>query len=700
MADFIESYKSEYEQIIEECKKSTEEIKESRVKLENLKQNYFMASLRAEKAAQMAGIEDVEDRVLLANKNFEVMKTQMIKASGEYLEAMATEKQLWGEYEINRKQGSDYLKKLENSRFQFLRRCIKEYSLIEKKELLLLNDFVESISNNLNNFGTECNLENYKDILLCENVEKEDWISYEQWKNLMKNEGKNVLKMEENYICIETGYKPMDSSVALIKTLVYSLIPSKAKDCSDSFSSGKGSAEDSTCDSIESELFYEFSVKIMDPDHWDTFMYVLESRSYIGYIEPANMNNLASLLATITSIMMDEKMFNIEIFYKIVNFSHCFHTIDCKRVYLSKFLATQPIFKVGKYWVSIVNFAVLRKLATEKALFKRTQERLKKMGKPPQKSNKNSAASVTCSMLSHFIFYMVNLGIPTPVADSVIRECAKKHKLTNDSQSGLIIELYSIQTVPPSILTSNKSLRHNAKNRFKWGINLYLGLSFDYLQIKEIPELLLVCKHWNTILSPQYYKTCLLTYNNTQFRRLAWRSILYKPSRVPYKDLKSQLESNPKSIKDFADVIKMDIFRSFNNNTNVNSAFLEEILKVYAYYKPKVGYCQGMHYLASTLAEVLGDSEEVFWAMDELIRYHQMQQLYGQDMNQLKIFFYILDRLITLHVPEVRQVLNAENIVSNNYCVTWFITLFASQLSAKPRLLMRIWDYFVFVTFM
>lgn len=693
----MENYKSEYLQVIEECQKSSEEIKQSRGKLENLKQTYFIASLRAEKAAQMAGIEDVENRVLLANKNFEVMKSHMMKASGEYLEAMAMEKQLWGEYEINKKQGTEYLKKLEGSRFQFLRRCIKEYSLIEKKELLLLNDFVECMSNNLTNTNNEFITGSFESMLICENLEKEDWISYEQWKSLMRSEGKNVLKLEENYISSETGYKPMDSSVALIKTLVYSLIPSKVKDSSDSFSSGKGSGEDSTCDSIESELFYEVSVKIMDPAHWETFVHILESRAPISFIDPTNMNNLASLIATITSQMMDEKLFNVEIFYKIINFSRCFYTIDSKRIYLSKFLSTQPLFKVGKYWVLTVSFAVLRKLSTEKALFKRTQERLKKMGKMPQKSNKNSAASVTCSMLSHFIFDMVNLGVGTQVADFVIRECAKRQKLSNESVAGLIIELYSIQTSPPCLINSNKSLRFNAKNRCKWNIHLYLGLAFEYIPIQEASELLVVNKTWNSILSPLYYKTALLRYNNTQFRRLAWRSALFKPSRVSYKELKSQLASNPNSIKDVSEVIRMDIFRSFNSNPDIDSKFIEETLKVYAFHKPKVGYCQGMHYLASTLSEILGNSEEVFWALDELIRFHQMQQLYGQDMNQLKVFFYTLDRLVTLHVPEVRQILNAENIVSNNYCVTWFITLFSSQLVGKPKLLKRIWDYFVFV---
>ena len=684
--------------MLDSIQSTNKEIQESRIGLESLKQNYFIASLRSEKAAQMASIEDEEERVQLANKNLEVMKIQMMRSSEEYLSAMAKEKELWGEYEITKKQAKNYLKELEESRLQFLRRCVEKYTMIEKKELLLLNDFVESMSFNLNVFANEDAPISLDYLLDGEELKKENWTSYEKWKKNMKKEGKNIMKLEENFISHESGYIPLDSSLALIKTLVYSIIPTHGKCCSDSQSSSKGSVlDDSTVETLESELFYDFSVKIMESNHWETFMEVLEMRKHVGYIEPINMNNLASLIATITSIMIDEKHFNVEIFYKIIQFSHNFYTCDTKRIYLAKFLSNQAIFKKSKPWITTINFAVQRKHKIEKALFKNTQQRLKKQGKTPVKPNKNSKISVTNSILSHFNFYMANLGTPVQIVQEVLRDCAKRYKLPPESLSSLTIEAHSIQPYPPTVSPSIKSLRANSKTRSKFGMFLYLGLSIDYLSIKEARTLLLVCKTWNSVLSPHFYKLSLLNYHNLAYRRLAWRSALYKTPRVSFNSLKTQLASKPEAIKDVAEVIKMDIFRSFSASPQIDCKFIEDMLKVFAFYKPKVGYCQGMHYLASTLAQVIGYNDEAFWALDELIRLHSMQQLYGQDMTQLKVFFYILDRLVTLHVPEVRQVLNAENIVANNYSVTWFITLFASQLSGKGELLMRIWDFFIFV---
>ena len=676
----------------------SKEIKQSRVGLESLKQIYFIASLRSEKASQMISIEDDEERVQLANKNFEVMKSQMIKASEDYLSAMAKEKELWGEYEITKKQAKNFLKELEESRFRFLRRSVEKYTMIEKKELLLLNDFVESMSSNLTIFASEDSPVSLDYLIDGEELEKENWTSYEKWKKNMKNEGKNVMKLEENFVSHESGYVPLDSSLALIKTLVYSIIPTRAKGTSDSQSSSKGSVfDDSTVETLESELFYDFSLKIMDSNYWETFMDVLETRKHVEYIEPSNMNNLASLIATITSIMMDEKQFNVDIFYKIVQFSHNFYTCDTKRIYLAKFLSSQALFKTSKPWIFSINFTVLRKHSIEKILFKKTQKILKKERKVPLKANKSSKLSVTNSIFSHFNFYMANLGTPIHIVLEVLKDCGKRHKLRPENISSLIIEANSIQSSPPTLHPSIKSLRQNSKTRSKFGIFLYLGLSLNYLSIKEATNLLLVCKTWRSILSPHIYKLSLLTHHNLAYRQLAWRSALNKTSRASFESLRAQLGSKPESIREVAEVIRMDIFRSFNANPAVDSKFIEELLRVFAFYKPKVGYCQGMHYLASTLAQVIGHTEEAFWALDELIRLHSMQQLYGKDMNQLKVFFYVLDRLVTLHLPDVRQVLNAENIVSDNYCVTWFITLFAGQLSGKPGLLLRIWDFFIFV---
>ena len=669
--------------------------------MEDLKSAYFKASVKAEKSAKMVKIEDDNDRIALAYKNHEMMKSLMVKASEAYFQALAKEKELWSEYVYSTKYGIQYLKELEESRLQFLKRSLLKYFALEKAHASAMDIEVNSLQSAFDpiNPAAEANAFQESSLKFAE-VAGEDWVSYEQWKEALKNKGENPLITEENYISSEIDYKPMDATLALMKSLLYSLIPCKRKQSSDSSSTDRSTLmETPGLDSFEHTSICDCSRILLDPEQWPHFINIIDSRKYIGYIEATSMTSLTGLISTVISLMMDEKLFKIEIFWKILDFSNSFYTIDGEKQYMFKFLNSHPIFQVHSYWVKLINFSISQKLLSEKIIFEKNQKRLKKQGKKVQKPNKNSSKSTVMSILSQFNFYMINLGTPCSLASKVISECGTKADIGADRLFPLITELFSIQTTTPSTQSRHKSLRLNSKSRSKWGMHLYLGLSLTYLPIHEIPTLLTVCKSWYSILHGHFCREALLLHCNTSFRKQAWASALYRPSPKKYSEIASELKNNPKSIQELVDVIHMDVFRSYANNPRINSEYLEEILKIYAFYKPKVGYCQGMHYLAGTLTQVLGHGEVAFWAMDEIIRLHHMQDLYSQDMTKLKVFFYVLDRFITAHVPQVRTLLNAESIVSSNYSATWFITLFAGQLTSRSELLLRVWDHFILVRY-
>lgn len=675
------------------------ELEKSRISLEELKNSYFGACVRSEKAAKMLKIEDDDQRIALANKNYEAMKNIMIKASENYLTALGHEKELWSEYESSKRYGMDYLKDLEETRLQFLKRCFEKYYQLETKYHSSLSDTNLSLEKAFSQIIPSADASKFqKSLLQFTEIPRQDWVSYEQWKEMMKTKGLNPLTGEENYILSEFNYKPIDSTIALMKHLIYSIIPNRRKMSSDSSSTDRSTLmETPVSETIENESAYDFSKVLMDSEQWDNFISILESRKYIGLVESNSINTLAGLLSTVISLMMDEKLFKLELFCRIVNLSHLFYTFGPRRLYLFSFLDTHPIFQVYSYWVKTLQYSIQTKLLVENNLFKKNQQKLKKMGKKTQTANKNSKKSTIASIISQYNYYMTNLGTPPEISLKVITKCSKDLAIGSERFFPLLSELYSIQPEVTDLLTKHKSLRVNSKLRSKWGLHLYLGLSCDYLGIEEIPALLLVCKTWYTVLSGYYYKQALLSHSNVSFRKKAWGSVLYKPSNKKFIEILAELKSNPGVINELADVIHMDVFRSYASNPYVNSDSLEEILKAYAYYRPKVGYCQGMHYVAGTLTQVLGYGEMSFWGIDEIIRLHHMQDLYGQDMSKLKVFFFVLDRLIALHVPEMRKILNAESIVSSNYSAAWFITLFAGQLSGNNDTLLKIWDFFIFV---
>ena len=159
------------------------------------------------------------------------------------------------------------------------------------------------------------------------------------------------------------------------------------------------------------------------------------------------------------------------------------------------------------------------------------------------------------------------------------------------------------------------------------------------------------------------------------------------------------MKSNPGSIKSVEDVIMMDILRSYSNKQNVNSEELREVLRAYAFYQTKVGYCQGMNYIAGTLYTVFQDPVKTFWSMDELIRINSMYDLFCEDLPKLKYFFFALDRLIAFHLPAIHETFNAEVITSSAFCSPWFLTLFGALLTQDLSLLLEIWDNFIFVNY-
>lgn len=194
-----------------------------------------------------------------------------------------------------------------------------------------------------------------------------------------------------------------------------------------------------------------------------------------------------------------------------------------------------------------------------------------------------------------------------------------------------------------------------------------VGLAIDYITRESYSSLLLVNKHWNNQLRPYLLKKSLLENTNTKARLQAWTSILYKPGTVSYSELINTLKNDKSSIEKVQDVITMDILRSYPNDPIVNADKLCNILQAYASYKPEVGYCQGMNFVAGTLYNIFRDEEKCFWCLANMIQKFKMEGLYSSNLSRLKLFFYTLDRLLAYKLPGVHQTFNAEMISSNHF---------------------------------
>jgi hypothetical protein len=108
----------------------------------------------------------------------------------------------------------------------------------------------------------------------------------------------------------------------------------------------------------------------------------------------------------------------------------------------------------------------------------------------------------------------------------------------------------------------------------------------------------------------------------------------------------------------------VDVARSFNHLKDVSSANLNNILKAYATVNSEaLDYCQGMNFIAGFLFMVLGQREDLAFAvLKEVISRFQMHDLFNTSLPMLKLNFYQLNRLIAILLPDLHTHFKVTNI--------------------------------------
>ena len=95
----------------------------------------------------------------------------------------------------------------------------------------------------------------------------------------------------------------------------------------------------------------------------------------------------------------------------------------------------------------------------------------------------------------------------------------------------------------------------------------------------------------------------------------------------------------------------MDVQRSFTKLKAIDPEILTNILKTYAFFDPEIEYCQGMNFVAGFLYLFFRDEETSFKALLEMVDKFDMAELFNADLPKLKLFFYQLDRLLSIWLP-------------------------------------------------
>lgn len=144
------------------------------------------------------------------------------------------------------------------------------------------------------------------------------------------------------------------------------------------------------------------------------------------------------------------------------------------------------------------------------------------------------------------------------------------------------------------------------------------------------------------------------------------------------------------------DQIVTDMPRTFPNNSNFDStnpasmqAPLLRVLKAVANTNPKVGYCQGLNYVAGLLLLATRDEDATYWLMRALTE-HILPEYYSPSMPGLLVDVRVLAALAHQEVPRVAARIDQLGVPWALFASKWFICLYADVLPVETVL--RVWD--------
>ena len=202
------------------------------------------------------------------------------------------------------------------------------------------------------------------------------------------------------------------------------------------------------------------------------------------------------------------------------------------------------------------------------------------------------------------------------------------------------------------------------------------------------------------------YKIYLLKHSEITLDKkiLIWKKILdYSENKAKYnyEEIKNKIVSETPNKKG-RDVIDLDVIRtSFENEKELNQKKLSNLLKSIVRATPELIYNQGMNYVGAFLLNITKDEEEAFYLFLGLLTSTKYGELFKNDLAQLKKFFYIFERIISIYIPELFNFLLINNIKVNYFISSWFITLFTNAYQylknkEDPKIILKIFDFFFF----
>lgn len=321
-------------------------------------------------------------------------------------------------------------------------------------------------------------------------------------------------------------------------------------------------------------------------------------------------------------------------------------------------------------------------------------------------------------VIEEYIQHFSNFNLSRDKSKAIIDEFYKKYKFDKMYYDYFMLEIKSnsncskYQTeifLNNDIIEKYDKFNFNIKRKKSYSENKKLNsiaFSVSYLNLNDYKNIMILNSDYYKLLKKVIYKQILLKYPNMNIGKkiTIWKIILdfseFK-KEYNYKDIKNYIIEKSENNKGRGrDVIDLDVVRTtFTENKDENQRKISCILKSIVETIPTLHYNQGMNYIAAFLLNITKDEEESFYLFIGLLTSTEYGTLFKNDLAQLKSFFYIFERLISIFLPELYTFFIDNNIKVSYFISSWFITLFTNSfqyidVKNNPKILLKIWDSF------
>ena len=750
--EFSNNFKNNIYECINNISKLDMKLKEKAFNFEKIKKDYFYESkLVADQELKIQQLQskNKKDNEFLEkhNKSLEQAKAKYLNAINEYNKYAA---------DIN----SEYLKSLDKICIQQKKKIEFIYETLNtfKKELINFGESNTEIINLIEKLNKSMNINRDVDLFKDEynfcNEEKkrilpETFLDYDIIKNnseelKLQKKSSNKKEKKNNSSKMLGFTKKNDEIQKIINEIVPKLI-----------------INDNKLNDEETNILLNY-LQTNNYNH-EIFINILmenyHNKEFITLNNLYNFNILSSNIKLVTDSNSNDIINFHEIYFFIIKFAENVFFINNdnnseyadSRNYLCKKVSEITLFSKKEFWIDLINIKIkiIGEEKTKKEIEKKEKNKNLKRNSADKSNNTyysklkgylshsnnvenkivfgkmyNDNLPLYCiEVLEEYIKHFSNFNLCKKKSIEIVKEMHEKYKFEEIYLEYFLTEINSNAFSKNSNINIFYDLnKENINDQYKFVILnnentndtklkllIYSIYNLD-LDLNDYFNIIKVSKKYYKILKKVIYKKILLKYPNIKIEKKIkiWKIILDyddNKEKYNYKEIKKKIIEKYSNQKE-RDLIQLDVIRTnFIKDKELNQKKINYILKAIVETFPGINYNQGMNFIAAFLINIFdfikeeNNEEESFYIFLGLLTSTNYSELFKNNLELLKKFFYIIERLISILLPELYNYFQDNNIRPSYFISPWFLTLFSkayefTNLKLEPKVLLKIWDLF------